>query len=255
MITLRRETRKSALLLAVIAVVGIGWPLAAQKGGGKAVPQDWPCQLTLRDAVDVAGNPVDSIVSDGWGSYVNGQDGNRVRCTIVNAPGTSVDGWLLMFIDADSTRYMTFPAKQAQNAYTRSGYSTFQNRGSFDVNMIRTADVIGQSYLRPYRAYVESSQFGRIRLFGDSFAVAPPDRFTPDLRGTSSVFVARIDACTWQVTADPISPITAGEGAQSPRILALIEAVKNTPLRSADFSMAFSATVRIIGVKPGCGAP
>jgi hypothetical protein len=77
-----------------------------------------------------------------------------------------------------------------------------------------------------------------------------------DLRGTSSVFVLPLDSCSWQVTSDPSHPITSGEGAQFPRVVALMEAEKSgKAFRSADFAMAFSATVRIIGVKPGCGTP
>jgi hypothetical protein len=247
----RRNRSAFAALLAGIAALA-GSTGAAQKT--KTDTDSWPCQLTLRDGVDEAGSPVDAIMSDGRGTYVNGEDANRVRCKIAYAPGTAHDGWLEMFIDAGSGRYMTFPGQQARNAYTRSGYMTFANRGSFEVKDIRTADGIGQTYLRAFRAYVEDAQFGgRIRLMGDSFAAAPPDRFTPDLRGTSSVSSMRFDDCTWQVTSDPSSPLGAGEGAQFPRVLALIEAARNgSPIRSADFTLPFSATVRIIGVKPGC---
>jgi hypothetical protein len=233
-----------------------GAPASAQKGGpNKPATQSWPCQLTLRDAMDEFGNPVDAIMSDGQGSYVNGQDGNRVSCTIAHAPGTGHDGWLEMFIDSGSVRSMTFPGRDPQTAYTRGGYNTFANQGSFEVKVIKTADVIGQTYLRAFRAYVNNVQFaGQARFSGNSFALAPIDRFAEDLRGTSSVFVTVIDACTWQVTSDPERALTPGETAVYPRVLELVETKKSgSPIRAADFSMPFSATVRVIGVKPGCG--
>ena len=104
------------------------------------------------------------------------------------------------------------------------------------------------------RAYMEDAQFGgRIRLMGDSFATAPADKFTPDLRGTTSVFAYRADDCTWQVTSNPSYPIIQGEGAQLPRVFALIEPGRGgSVVRTADVVMPFAATVRVIGVKPGC---
>jgi len=254
MIRMLRTGSTCAALSAGI-IVAMGASAAAQKPGGpKPDTQSWPCQLTLRDAVDEFGTPVDAIMSDGQGTYVNGQEGNRVRCKIAYAPGTAHDGWLEMFIDVGSVRYMRFPGRQAQNVYTRTGYTTFDNQGSFEVKDIKSAGVVGGTYLRAFRAYMEHAQFGgRIRLMGDSFATAPPDRFTPDLRGTTSVSAYRADDCTWHVTSDPGSPITQGEGAQLPRVFALIEAGKGTSIvRTADVTMPFAAIVRVIGVKAGC---
>jgi hypothetical protein len=233
-------------------------PVVAQKKPKPPEPESWPCQLTLRDAVDASGNPVDAINSDGQGTYVHGEDGGRVSCRIVHAPGTAHDGWLASFIDATSVRYMNFPGQSAHTSYTRSGYNTFENRGSFEVKFIRDATIVGQTYLKAFRAYVSGPQFtSQARLMGDSFALAPADRFAIDLRGTSSLFVVPLDDCTWQVTSNPTYPITAGEGASLPRQIGLIEYAKGNTgyYRAADFVLSFSATVRVIGVKPGCGAP
>jgi hypothetical protein len=256
MFVLRRKLSALTLFAVCIVFAGASASMYAQKGGpNKPDTLSWPCQLTLRDGVDESGNPTDAILSDGQGSYVNGQDGTRVKCKIAYAPGTAHDGWLEMFIDADSVRYMTFPGRAAQQAYTKTGYSTFVNRGSFEVKVIRTADVIGATYLRPFRAYVTNPQFaGKARFVGDSFLIGP-NASGEYLEGTSSVFVTVVDACTWQVTSDPAQPITAGESSAYPRVLKLFETKKNgSPVPAADFLMPFPATVRIIGVKPGCGA-
>ena len=86
-------------------------------------------------------------------------------------------------------------------------------------------------------------------------AVAP-SKFTADERGTSSVFVGPIDNCPWQITSDPEAPLTTGEGAAYPRVLRLLEEAKGGGTRAAaDFTLAFSATDRVIGVKPGCETP
>lgn len=239
----------------VLSLAGANALEAQKKGGPGTEPQHWPCQITLRDAVDALGNPVDGILSDGRGTYVNGEDGGLVRCNVVQAPNSGHDGWLEVFIEGTSVRHMRFPAQQAQTAYRKAGYSAFENRGSFEVKFIRDANLVGQTYLRPFRAYVNDRQFSKqARLTGDSFAPDPIDRWSADFRGTSSVFVVPIDDCTWQVTSNPTYPITEGERANFPRVLRLTEAEKNgAPYASADFVMSFSATVRIIGVKPGCG--
>ena len=254
-----RTARVTGRVLAGVALMVIGAsPLVAQKKPKPPEPQSWPCQLTLRDAVDASGNPVDAINSDGQGSYVHGQDGGRVTCTIVDAPGTAHNGWLSSFIDATSVRYMNFPGQSAYTAYTRSGYSAFENRGSFEVKFIKDATIVGQTYLKAFRAYVFGPQFSyQARLMGDSFAPAPADRHAIDLRGTSSLFVVPLDDCTWQVTSNPTYSITAGEGASFPRQTSLIEYAngKTGYYRAADFVLSFSATVRVIGVKPGCGVP
>lgn len=246
---------RSSVVFLIGMCVTAALPAAAQKKPPKPEPEYWPCQLTLRDAVDQTGNLTDAIASDGQGSYVHGQDGGRVGCRIPIAPGTALDGWLTMWIDATSARYMNYPAQVAAAAYTRQGYAAFQNRGTFDVKSIRDASIIGQTYLMPFRSYVYSSGFNA-RLMGDSFAPAPADRFALDLRGTSSVFVVPIDNCTWQITSDPVAPLSGGEGATSPRVLRSIESGKGgTWTGTADFTLPFSATVRVIGVKQGCGTP
>lgn len=253
---MRRTAVVQRLLLTgvILSLAGTGTLDAQKKKKPGTEPQNWPCQITLRDAVDTLGNPVDGISSDGRGTYVNGEDGGRVRCNVLQAPNSGHDGWLEVFIDAGSIRYMNLPAQQAQTAYTKTGYTTFENRGSFEVKDIRDANVAGQTYLQPFRAYVNNAQFSKqARLVGDSFAPDPVDRWSTDSRGTSSVFVVPIDDCTWQVTSNPTSPITEGERADFPRVLRLTEAQKNgVPYRAADFVLAFSATVRILGVKPGC---
>ena len=255
MFVTHRKPSVPVLFLVWIAIVILGASASAQRGGPKPDIQSWPCQLTLRDGMDESGNPVDAILSDGQGSYVNGQDGGRVKCKIAYAPGTAHDGWLEMFIDTNSVRYMTFPGRDAQRVYTTTGYSTFFNRGSFEVKVIKTADVVGATYLRPFRAYVDTPQFaGKARFTGDSFLIGP-NSSGEVLTGTSSVFVTVIDGCTWQVTSEPSLPLTSGETAVSPRVLRLFETKKNgSPVPAADFLMPFSGTVRVIGVKPGCTA-
>jgi hypothetical protein len=249
---------RSLVVATVVAAVLTPLPLAAQKkpggGGPSTEPAHWPCQLTFRDAVDTTGAPVDAIYSDGLGTYIHGQDGNRVRCEIVQAPNSAHDGWLHFTIDAASARYMNFAAREAYVAYTRSGFDAFQNRGTFDVKYIRDATIVGATYLRAYRSYMNDPQFtAGTRLAGDSFAGKPADKFSPDFRGTSSLFVIPLDECTWQVTSNPDHPLLPGEGATLPRVLRVIEQRGSSTWASADVVSAFSATVRVIGVKPGCG--
>ncbi len=250
-----RSVRVHRILALCCLAVALTVPVLAQKKPPKDEPTPWPCQLTLRDAVDEFGNPVDAIQSDGQGSYINGQDGGRVRCHIVQAPINAHDGWLSVWIDAGSTRYVNFPAQTAYAGYTKNGYNTFQNRGSFEVKYIRDATIVGQTYLKAFRAYVNDPQFGRDtgEIGGDSFA-GVPESWQPELRGTSSVFVVPLDDCTWQITSNPSYPLTEGEGASSPRVARLTERGRGGKfVKAADFVFPFSATARIIGGKPGCG--
>lgn len=85
-------------------------------------------------------------------------------------------------------------------------------------------------------------------MWGDSLSTDPL------AVGSSSAWVTALDGCTWKLAWYPSAPLESNErGYVTPRVLALREGASRERTRTADFSMPFSATVTVMGVKVGCG--
>jgi hypothetical protein len=249
-----RTVTVAVATLAVAAALA-GQTLSAQKSA-PASP-DWPCVITFDSILsytDAAGNAQTvstAVQGDGKGPYVNGKEG--VQCYVIR--GTSISGnYGNLFVNADrsSARSFWFPAQSAISAFGRTSYTGFRNRqpGYFEITRIDTA--VDGTYRRRVRIGVGgSSQFDAGEMWGDSLSTDPL------VVGSSSAWVTSVaGGCSWKLAWYPWAPLDTGESAYvAPRVLALREGSSRARTRTADFSMPFSATVTITGVKPGCGTP
>jgi len=206
-------------------------------------PATMSCWVQLRDADG------DIVRSDGLGPYVDGAAG--VSCKI-----DGFTSWL----------YLTFaggkraPARSlvvVGQTGTSSSYTTITSGTELDVKFLSQA--VAPLDVLPWRLRVSSSQFqgGFGQFTGDSSYDAGPT-----IVGASSLGIATIDACTWQATSYtagfPLQTLSHGENAttQTDSRVALLTQVGipggNGTVYSGDFTMPFSATIRILSGKSGC---
>ena len=195
------------------------------------------------------------LARDGEGPYKNGVGG--ASCTIVSAPGVAHEGWLYLYFPSPrkSTREIRYLG-QGLDADGRPGYSGFDSRGSFEVKGLTKIGYNGDSTyydIAPFRANVEIGQFN-----GDSNATGEPYGNV-----SSSVFVRPLsDGCTWEFWSDPAAPrftSPTGRGEYSaltrydPRVIELRKMRGTEWITQGVYAMPFGATVKITGVKAGCG--
>lgn len=229
-----------------------GQAVAAQK----TATANWPCVITFDSVLsytNAAGLPQTiptAVQGDGKGPYVNAKEG--VECYVVQGTTSAHYGYLFVNMDRMSARYLLFPGQAAVTPSPRTGYSTFENRqpGYFEITKLATA--VGGTFRRRVRIGVGGSkQFDAGEMWGDSLSADPL------VAGSSSAWVTSLEGgCSWKLAWYPSAPLEANETAYvDPRVLALREGSSRTRSRSGDFSMPFSATVTITGVKPGCGTP
>lgn len=240
--------------VALAAASLAGQTVSAQKN--PASSPNWPCVITFDSVLsytnaDGTVQAIDTAVQgDGKGPYVHGKDG--AQCYVNEGSTSGNYGNLFVNVDRSSARYFVFPGQTAITASPRTAYSTFQNRqpGYFEITKLDTA--VGGTFRRRVRIGVGgSSQFDSGEMWGDSLSTDPL------VAGSSSAWVTSMDGgCSWKLAWYPSAPLETAESAYvSPRVLALREGPSRARTRTADFSMPFSATVTVTGVKPGCGTP
>lgn len=229
----------------LVAVVLVGLSPAAHAQKKMPPPPDWPCIIEFRTAV--AGSD-DKIQGDGQGPYVQGQE--AVQCIVRRSGGN--DGNLFVNASRSSPRFLAFPAHASVDG--TSAYAYFENRqpGYFEITDIDTVAYTtptadrpdpNAAQLRRVRVGIGgTSQFEAGEFWGDSLATDPLTA------GTHSATVVATGPCSWTVSWD------AGTAAV-PRVVALREGPARARVRVGDFVLPFSATVTVIGVKPGCPAP
>jgi hypothetical protein len=204
----------------------------------------WSCSVQLRDS------PGDIVKSDGAGTYVNGQSG--VSCSI-----DGFSGWLDLRFANSGKRAPARSLVVVGQVNTDGSYNTISSGAELDIKFLSLA--VAPLDVLPWRLRVSSSQFqdGFGQFTGDSAYDAGPA-----VAGTSSLAIATIDACTWQVTSYTtgfgLQTLSHGENATTgtdPRIALLTEVgIPGTSqaVVRGQFVMPFAATIRVIGGKPGC---
>jgi hypothetical protein len=203
---------------------------------------NWTCAVTFADRSG------DMIRSDGRNAYTNGVD--RVTCEIYPTGSGGLSGNLHFQPQTRSQRRIRI---EGQPGYTAADTA---QPDYFEVGRLRSAQVVGATYLRPFRVTKGAASM----IFrGDSFASGT------SYDGSSSVFVTPLDACSWEVEFNPdaalvtvdasgiiVSAGSTSEGATLPRVLALNQLDRTTTTFLGYFSMPFKARLDIIGNKAGC---
>jgi hypothetical protein len=223
-------------------------------------PVNWSCtiafdgSLTYTDPVDHTVQTIPTAMQSDGGAYVDGADG--VQCYVNQAPNSG--NYQNLFVNADgaSPRYFWMPGQVALTPYSRTGYTSFENRqpGYFDTTDIATVGATspGVSVTERRRIRVGvgyALDFNGGIMFGDSLSSDPLNAGSTSAWVTTLTFNTAGGACSWKVRVFPYAAVEAGDASDTAtRYVALQETVKGKRVRTADFTLPISATVRL---KPG----
>lgn len=208
--------------------------------------------LTYTDPVTHQVQTIPTMVqSDGQGAYVEGVDG--VQCHVVS--GLNSGNYQNLYVNA-GTRYLWMPGQFAVTPYTRTAYTDFQT-GYFDITTIDTVKTLGLTERRRIRVGAGYAlDFNGGLMHGDSLSSDPL------IAGSSSAWITPLtlnsggtSACSWSIRNYPYAAIEAGDGINgiaATRYVALQETFHGKRVRSADFALPVSATVRIKSGFNGC---
>jgi hypothetical protein len=246
-----------------IAAAGIAAVAAVSLHAAKPAPPPpppWTCTITLDESLSYT-DPVShtvqtvptTIQSDGAGAYEDGVGG--VRCYISQDPAGAKYRYL--YFTTGTTRYLWMPGQVALTPYSRSSYGSV-TIDYFDITDIATvgAATPGTSVTERRRIRtgpVFQLDFNNGHFVGDSLSSDPLVVGSSSAWVTTLTFNAAGAACSWNLRLYPYAATEAGDtGAIAARYLALQETVKGKVKRTADFTMPFSATVRLEAGVNGC---